>query len=124
MAGGSTWSRLRNPPIFVRRFSAYLFGWATWIPLFVMFNSSVAQLTLISGASMYPYLNAEYNQSLRRDLCLNYRWSAQDGLARGMIVTFRCVCGLSQVCALGTGFSPSILGRPPRAEQPRPQSAN
>lgn len=69
----------------------YLLGWATWIPVLITINSNVAQLTFVNGASMYPTLNPEYQQTLRRDLCLDYRLRAQEGLCRGMIVTFKCV---------------------------------
>lgn len=55
----------------------------------IWFNTFVAEVTLIEGPSMYPFLNAGYNETLRRDLCLNWKWYAREKLARGMIVTFR-----------------------------------
>lgn len=55
----------------------------------VWFNTNVAEVTLIEGPSMYPFLNTNYNQSTRRDLCLNWKLYAQEHLGRGMIVTFR-----------------------------------
>lgn len=55
----------------------------------IWFNTSVAELTMIEGSSMYPFLNNNINEPLRRDLCLNVKLYAQTDLARGMIVTFR-----------------------------------
>jgi inner membrane protease subunit 2 len=72
----------------LRDTSFYLFGFATWLPAFIFFNSHVAELSWINGASMYPYLNTDYNKNLKRDLCLNWKWKPLDGLRRGMIVTF------------------------------------
>jgi inner membrane protease subunit 2 len=40
---------------------------------------------------MYPFLNSQYNESLRQDLCLVWKMYAQEGLRRGMVVTFRLV---------------------------------
>jgi inner membrane protease subunit 2 len=64
-------------------------GFATWVPVVIWFNTTVAELTRINGPSMYPFLNTRYNESLSRDLCLNWKLYAQDDLRRGMIVTFR-----------------------------------
>ncbi|KAI1853263.1 hypothetical protein JX265_000238 [Neoarthrinium moseri] len=65
-----------------------MFAFATWIPVVITFNSFVAELTWIQGASMYPFLNPEKDQTLQRDLVLNWKYSPQEGLAHGMIVTF------------------------------------
>lgn len=95
MALGSLWARVTSrAPFtpFTRQFSRYLFGFATWVPVLILFNTNVAEVTLIDGPSMYPFFNTGYNESLRRDLCLNWKLYAQDDLQRGMIVTFRCVC--------------------------------
>lgn len=53
-----------------------------------MFNDYVLEFTKINGPSMYPFLNAERDQTLRRDIVLNFKYGAQDDLQRGMIVTF------------------------------------
>ena len=89
MAVGSFWARAGSRPGFLGQFSTYLFGLATWIPAVIWINTNVAEVTLINGPSMYPYLNGGFNQSLRRDLVLNYKLYAQENLARGMIVTFK-----------------------------------
>lgn len=68
-----------------------LIGFATWIPVIAWFNLHVAELTVIDGSSMYPFMNADRDSSLRRDVVLNYKWSPQEDLQRGMIVTLRCV---------------------------------
>jgi inner membrane protease subunit 2 len=87
----SLWARIqassRTP--FTRQFGTYLLGLATWVPVMVWFNTNVAEITLINGPSMYPFLNSHYNESTRRDLVLNWKLYAQESLARGMIVTFR-----------------------------------
>lgn len=62
---------------------------ATWIPVIIWFNQHVAEVTLVNGASMYPYMNEDKDSTLRRDMFLNYKWKAQDNLKRGMVVTLR-----------------------------------
>ncbi|KAK4103734.1 LexA/Signal peptidase [Parathielavia hyrcaniae] len=74
---------------FLRQVSHYLLRYATWIPPLIWFNAYVAQVTFIRGPSMYPFLNPQYNESLRKDLCLVWKLYAQEGLRRGMVVTFR-----------------------------------
>ena len=66
-----------------------LIGLATWIPVVAWFNLHVAEVTAIDGASMYPFMNEDKDSTLRRDLVLNYKWSPQEGLERGMVVTLR-----------------------------------
>ncbi|KAF6836083.1 mitochondrial inner membrane protease subunit [Colletotrichum musicola] len=87
MAFRSLWARARGS--FLGDTTARLLGFATWIPVVIWFNEKVATVTKISGASMYPYFNEDRNSTLTRDLVLNWRWNAQDGLKKGMIVTFR-----------------------------------
>lgn len=65
-----------------------LFAFATWIPVISMFNHHVGELVWIHGPSMYPFLNAEKDQTTRKDIVLSYNFNAQYGLRRGMIVTF------------------------------------
>jgi len=74
---------------FARQFAHYLIRYATWIPPLIWFNTYVAEVTFIRGPSMYPYFNPQYNESLKKDLCLVWKLYAQEGLARGMVVTFR-----------------------------------
>jgi inner membrane protease subunit 2 len=76
---------------FLRQVSHYLVRYATWIPPLIWFNAYVAQVTFIRGPSMYPFLNPQYHESLREDLCLVWKLYAQEGLRRGMVVTFRFV---------------------------------
>ncbi|RYP91716.1 hypothetical protein DL770_002157 [Monosporascus sp. CRB-9-2] len=70
------------------RFGFYMFAFATWLPVLSMFNDYVLEFTRINGPSMYPFLNAERDQTLRRDVVLNFKYGAQHDLQRGMIVTF------------------------------------
>lgn len=90
MAVRSVWNRIRSN----RRwrefgdFSFYMFYFATWIPVVVMLKSYVGEVVSVNGPSMYPYLNSDKDSSLRRDLLWNYKFNPQEGLARGMIITF------------------------------------
>lgn len=96
MALTSIWARIRGssgPPSLTRTTVLNLIGFATWIPVIAWFNLHVAELTVIDGSSMYPFMNADRDSSLRRDVVLNYKWSPQEDLQRGMVVTLRCVVG-------------------------------
>lgn len=86
-AGSGTGQRSR----FFRQLSHYLIRYATWIPPLIWFNAYVAEVTFIRGPSMYPFFNPHYNESLRKDLCLVWKLYSQEGLRRGMVVTFRFV---------------------------------
>ncbi|PCD19185.1 hypothetical protein FGRA07_05990 [Fusarium graminearum] len=91
MALGSIWARLRgNGQASLARSTALrVFGFATWIPVIAMFNLHVAELTFVDGASMYPLINDEKDSTLQRDVILNWKWSPQENLERGMVVTLR-----------------------------------
>ena len=69
-------------------FGFYFFTFATWLPLVSLFNNNVLEFTTITGTSMYPFFNAEKDRTLWRDLVINFKYDAQYGLHRGMIVTF------------------------------------
>lgn len=85
----SLWARARGS--FLGDTTVRLLGFATWIPVAIWFNESVVTVTKISGGSMYPYFNEDRHRTLTKDLVLNWRWNASDGLRKGMVVTFRCV---------------------------------
>jgi len=91
MALGSIWARLRGngQPSLARSTALRVFGFATWIPVIAMFNLHVAELTFVDGASMYPLINDDKDSTLRRDVILNWKWSPQENLERGMVVTLR-----------------------------------
>lgn len=91
MASASAWARLRGggQPSFIRSTAFKLFGFATWIPIIAMFNLHVAELTFVDGNSMYPLMNDEKDSTLRRDMILNWKWSPQENLERGVVVTLR-----------------------------------
>ncbi|KAK3905720.1 hypothetical protein C8A05DRAFT_41397 [Staphylotrichum tortipilum] len=78
-----------SPPTFLRSFSRYLIGFATWLPPLIWFNAHVAELTFMRGQSMYPFLNPHYHESTRQDLCLVWKRGVREGLRRGMVVVFR-----------------------------------
>ncbi|PNY24942.1 Mitochondrial inner membrane protease subunit 2, partial [Tolypocladium capitatum] len=70
------WARLRSrQPVALQ-----LIGFATWIPVIAWFNLHVAELTVVDGPSMYPFMNADRDSTLRRDVILNYKWAPQEGL--------------------------------------------
>lgn len=74
---------------FIRDFSYYTFATITWVPAVIFFNEHVGECTSIVGASMYPYLNTDYNNSKSRDFCWINKWNPYKDLQRGMIVSFR-----------------------------------
>ncbi|KAI0482713.1 mitochondrial inner membrane protease subunit-like protein [Xylariaceae sp. FL0804] len=89
MALRSIWStakRFRSGP--VARFGLSIFVIASWVPVVITFTDYVAEVTSINGPSMYPFLNAEKDQTTRNDLVFTLKFGAQEGLKRGMIVTF------------------------------------
>ncbi|TVY53846.1 hypothetical protein LCER1_G004072 [Lachnellula cervina] len=61
---------------------------ATWIPAVVFFNENVGMVTFITGPSMYPYLNTNYNESQSKDACWVNKWKPTENLKRGMLVSF------------------------------------
>ncbi|KAB8290411.1 hypothetical protein EYC80_010844 [Monilinia laxa] len=74
---------------FFKDFSYWSFVIASWVPAVIFFKEHVAEFHTIKGASMYPFLNTGYNESLTRDLCLVDKRSPTKGLERGMLVSFR-----------------------------------
>ena len=90
----SIWGRLAGggQPSVVRQTAWKLVGFATWIPVIAMFNLHVAELTFVDGASMYPFMNEDKDSTLRRDVIFNWKWSPQENLQRGMVVTLRYGC--------------------------------
>ncbi|KAG6134846.1 hypothetical protein E4U24_000556 [Claviceps purpurea] len=92
MAFGSLRARLRwsrRPTFTFRELAECLVGIATWTPIIAWVHLYVAELTFIKGSSMYPFLNADKDKTLERDVLLTYKWSPQKDLQRGMVVTLR-----------------------------------
>lgn len=86
------WSRVKafsSTPSTGRTVVGNVLAFATWIPVVAWVNLHVAELTVIDGASMYPFMNEDKDSTLRRDVVFNYKWSPQDHLQRGMVVTLR-----------------------------------
>ncbi|KAG6038382.1 hypothetical protein E4U41_004222 [Claviceps citrina] len=80
MALGSIWARLtRQHSSTARRTALNLVGLATWLPVVAWFNLYVAELTMVEGPSMYPFMNEDKDSTLRRDVVLNCKWSPMEG---------------------------------------------
>lgn len=69
-------------------FSRKLLLYASWVPAVIFFNGNVGELMVVNGASMYPYLNTNYNESLSRDFCWVNKLDPAGNLSRGMLVSF------------------------------------
>lgn len=89
MALSQLWARLRGQAGFAKAVTLNLVGFATWIPVIAWFNIHVAELTTVTGNSMYPFMNGDKDSTLRRDVVVNWKWNPQDDLERGMVVTLR-----------------------------------
>ncbi|KAJ4154055.1 hypothetical protein LMH87_010519 [Akanthomyces muscarius] len=90
----SVWARMRNwggwrPQGPVAETAWRLGVFATWLPAVAWINAHVAELTAVQGQSMYPYINEDKDSTLRNDVVLTWKWSPQDDLQRGMVVTLR-----------------------------------
>jgi hypothetical protein len=81
-------NRVRRQGPYIKQTSFLFFGFVTWLPALVFFNSKVGEVAWIYGGSMYPYLNTEIDRSTKQDACWNNKWKPLEGLRRGMIVTF------------------------------------
>lgn len=84
----SIWARVKQHHAAFGRFGYYMFMCTASIPVAISFNTFVLELTWIRGASMYPFLNPEKDQTTREDVVVNLKYNAQYALQRGMVVTF------------------------------------
>ena len=72
-------------------FRAYILtmlGFLTWLPMASYFRSNIATTMFVTGPSMYPLLNTDYNRTTRKDWVLVDRRHPREGLKRGMVVSF------------------------------------
>ncbi|KAI1325469.1 mitochondrial carrier [Xylariaceae sp. FL0255] len=83
VSGDESWQRDE-----LVRFGFYMFNYAACVPLGMIFYTFVGCTTKIRGASMFPFLNAEKDQTTWKDVVWNYKYNAQYELQRGMIVMF------------------------------------
>jgi inner membrane protease subunit 2 len=72
---------------FTQEFSFRLFAIISWVPAAIFFNNHVAEIAVIGGQSMYPYLNSSFHEGLKKDICWVNKRNPTEGLKRGMIVT-------------------------------------
>ncbi|KAI1108690.1 mitochondrial carrier [Nemania sp. NC0429] len=84
----SIWARVKQQRAAFGRFGYYMFMFTSSIPIAISFNTFILELTWIRGASMYPFLNPEKDQTTREDIVVNLKYNAQYALQRGMVVTF------------------------------------
>ncbi len=56
--------------------------------MYIFFNDHIAQIMWVTGPSMYPFLNTDYNVSTRKQPVLVKMRNPAEGLKRGMIVSF------------------------------------
>ncbi|KAI0191839.1 peptidase S24/S26A/S26B/S26C [Xylaria flabelliformis] len=82
------WTRFKQQRAAFGHFGYYMFMFAATVPIVISFNTFVLELAWIRGASMYPFLNSEKDQTKRQDVVVNFKYNAQYSLKRGMIVTF------------------------------------
>jgi mitochondrial inner membrane protease subunit 2 len=61
---------------------------ASWIPVYMVFHNHVGQFMWVTGPSMYPYLNTDYDRSTAKDVVWVDMWRPMNGLRRGMCVAF------------------------------------
>lgn len=79
-----------------------LLFYAGFLPIIATFHANVADLAKVNGASMYPFLNDNKDQSLGKHWFLNWKRGAAENLERGMVVTFRLVsCVALQLTCVG-----------------------
>jgi len=71
------------------RIPLFIFGTIlTWVSLISFFHSNILQIMTITGNSMYPFLNTDYNSSTLKDRVLVKMWLPARDLHRGMVVAF------------------------------------
>ena len=68
-----------------------LFFFASWFPAWSFFTNNVFCIMSVTGPSMAPFLNTDYNSSLVSDRVWVNMWRAGEGLKRGMVVAYRYV---------------------------------
>lgn len=72
----------------------------TYIPILAFSQTHLATLMTVTGASMYPLLNTDYNRSTRRDVVFVDLRDPAENLKRGMVVAFWLVWPTLPACLL------------------------
>ncbi|KAK8148104.1 hypothetical protein G3M48_000369 [Beauveria asiatica] len=90
----SKWARIQSWPGWRPKSVVGLTVWrlgvfATWLPAVAWINNYVVETAVVSGNSMYPFINEDKDSTLRNDVILTWKWSPQENLQRGMVVTLR-----------------------------------
>ena len=60
----------------------------TWVPALAFINTNVFDIKTVTGDSMYPFLNTDYNNSTHKDRVFLNMWHPTRDLRRGMVVAF------------------------------------
>lgn len=89
--GARLWEAFKRAARFKNDYMRYSWAAITWIPPVIFINDNVFELLWIRGPSMSPFFNERHNETTRSDICLNWKFQAQENLQRGQIVTFRWV---------------------------------
>lgn len=95
MASPSLWARLRGQSPVAKKVAMNLLGFATCIPVIAFLNMQVAELTVVNGASMYPFLNEDKDSTLTRDLLLTYKWSHRTICREAWLLRYGMYCQLT-----------------------------
>ncbi|KAL8922225.1 MAG: hypothetical protein Q9208_005304 [Pyrenodesmia sp. 3 TL-2023] len=61
----------------------------TWLPVVWFLHTHVFAFMRVTGPSMYPFLNTDWNTSTRKDVVGVWMWGAGEEVRRGEVVVFR-----------------------------------
>ncbi|KAL9593523.1 MAG: hypothetical protein Q9219_007513 [cf. Caloplaca sp. 3 TL-2023] len=61
----------------------------TWLPVLWFIQHHIFQLMSVTGPSMYPFLNTDYNTTVDKDVVAVKMWRAGERVRRGDVVVFR-----------------------------------
>ncbi|CCU77667.1 mitochondrial inner membrane protease subunit 2 [Blumeria hordei DH14] len=73
----------------IRDFAYWPFIAISWLPAMILFKSHIGEITPISGESMYPSFNVNFNENLKKDVVWTKKWKPTVELKRGMVVSIR-----------------------------------
>ncbi|KAI4092159.1 MAG: hypothetical protein LQ344_003642 [Seirophora lacunosa] len=109
------------PPLIRLPLSTFL-TLLSYTPIIWFLQTHILQLMLVTGPSMYPFLNPDIDTSLRKDAVLVRMWRAAEDVRRGDVVVFRSpvhpgTLAVKRVIALE---GDSVVPAPPSSGPPYP----